>query len=235
MSNIISKAAARLYNQSSLKRLGCVHSRFIRPAILNSFNPNNSNWNPLVVRRACSIHVVRVYFGQAPPPEKYNWIDGVEYLERYRPGGYHPVMIGDVLGDSYLIIEKLGDGANSTVWLARDAKNKRYVALKVNVSGSDQPRQEVEILKALSKSPYLVEGGELCFDMRNTVPQILDDFEVSGPNGTHVCRVVAPAGADLGRPSLGRLFSIQVARALAGGLATCLSFVHARGFVHGGE
>ncbi|KAE8153175.1 hypothetical protein BDV25DRAFT_149818 [Aspergillus avenaceus] len=28
---------------------------------------------------------------------EYNWIDGAESLEKYGPGGYHPIMIGDVL------------------------------------------------------------------------------------------------------------------------------------------
>jgi hypothetical protein len=32
---------------------------------------------------------------------KYNWIDGAESLENYMPGGYHPIMIGDILHDRY--------------------------------------------------------------------------------------------------------------------------------------
>ena len=30
---------------------------------------------------------------------EYNWIKGVETLEKYQPGGYHPIKIGDVLND----------------------------------------------------------------------------------------------------------------------------------------
>jgi serine/threonine-protein kinase SRPK3 len=29
------------------------------------------------------------------PSIEYRWIDGVERLEMYQPGGYHPVMIDD--------------------------------------------------------------------------------------------------------------------------------------------
>ena len=44
-----------------------------------------------------------------------------EDLEDYRPGGYHPVHIGDAFKDSrYVIVRKLGWGHFSTVWLARD-------------------------------------------------------------------------------------------------------------------
>jgi serine/threonine protein kinase len=45
-----------------------------------------------------------------------------EPFELYRPGGYHPVHIGDTLCHSrYTIIRKLGWGQYSTVWLAKDA------------------------------------------------------------------------------------------------------------------
>lgn len=44
-----------------------------------------------------------------------------EDLEDYRPGGYHPVNIGDDFNEGrYMIVRKLGWGHFSTVWLARD-------------------------------------------------------------------------------------------------------------------
>ena len=46
-----------------------------------------------------------------------------EDLEDYRPGGYHPVSIGDDFSAGrYVIVRKLGWGHFSTVWLARDNK-----------------------------------------------------------------------------------------------------------------
>lgn len=46
-----------------------------------------------------------------------------EWVEDYRPGGYHPVVIGDVFNNSqYKVIRKLGEGSYSTVWLAHDLK-----------------------------------------------------------------------------------------------------------------
>jgi serine/threonine-protein kinase SRPK3 len=38
------------------------------------------------------------------------------------PGGYHRVVIGDIFNERYVVLEKLGWGHFSTVWLARDAK-----------------------------------------------------------------------------------------------------------------
>lgn len=41
----------------------------------------------------------------------------------YKPGGYHPVALGDTLKDGrYIIYHKLGYGGFSTVWVARDSK-----------------------------------------------------------------------------------------------------------------
>ena len=44
-----------------------------------------------------------------------------EGLEKYCPGGYHPIHLNDHLKDGqYEILHKLGFGSFSTVWLARD-------------------------------------------------------------------------------------------------------------------
>jgi len=47
----------------------------------------------------------------------------IEGPHGYRPGGYHPVHLGDVYGQKYRVIHKLGFGAYSTVWLARDLES----------------------------------------------------------------------------------------------------------------
>ena len=38
----------------------------------------------------------------------------------YRPGGFHPVYIGDVYADKYKTLNKIGYGVYSTVWLIQD-------------------------------------------------------------------------------------------------------------------
>lgn len=54
-----------------------------------------------------------------------------EGIDDYNKGGYHTVHIGEVLNDRYVILQKLGWGHFSTVWLSRDTKNDTYVAIKI--------------------------------------------------------------------------------------------------------
>ena len=50
-----------------------------------------------------------------------------EPLQRYRPGGYHPIRLGDSLKSGrYQILHKLGWGRYATVWLAKDHRSVSY-------------------------------------------------------------------------------------------------------------
>lgn len=162
------------------------------------------------------------------PHIEYNWIPRVEALEDYEPGGYHPIIIGDTLHNGrYQIADKLGHGGYSTVWLARDTLLKRYVALKVNTASS-VPR-EPKVLKALSKSCMASPahpGSRL-------VPDLLDEFEVRGPNGTHTCYTLTLAARNI-RDASPSLIPLDAARALSYSLARAVAYVHSQGYVHGG-
>jgi serine/threonine protein kinase len=100
---------------------------------------------------------------------KYNWIDGGENLEKYEPGGYHPIMIGDTLQERYQVVDKLGFGGYSTVWLARDLRLSQYVAVKVGIADSpdrDSLRRELKALQALPHHHHNTHSGTagvVCF------------------------------------------------------------------------
>ncbi|KAJ5180238.1 hypothetical protein N7492_003448 [Penicillium capsulatum] len=157
---------------------------------------------------------------------EYNWIRGVESLEEYRHGGYHPIMIGDMLYDRYRIADKLGFGGYSTVWLAQDTHSKQFVAVKVSIAESLP--HEIKTVKALSLPPSLpMRPG------RDLIPVLLDEFKVQGPNGEHFCYTVTPAQCNLREISFSRLFPLDVARALVYGLAQAVAYIHSQGYVHG--
>ncbi|KAF8465413.1 hypothetical protein BDZ91DRAFT_820839 [Kalaharituber pfeilii] len=63
--------------------------------------------------------------------------DPTEWIEEYRPGGFHPVHLGDEFDNGiYEILRKLGYGGYSTVWLAHDVKyaQSTYLAIKAHPS-----------------------------------------------------------------------------------------------------
>lgn len=70
----------------------------------------------------------------------------------YSPGGFHPVHIGDLYNNRYLVLRKLGYGISSTVWLVLHVYRKKYYAMKVlsaEYGGTYGPILEDEILHCL--------------------------------------------------------------------------------------
>lgn len=45
--------------------------------------------------------------------------------------GYKSIYIGQVISDRYVVLEKLGWGQFSTVWLCKDIKRNTFIALKI--------------------------------------------------------------------------------------------------------
>ncbi|KAF7556895.1 hypothetical protein G7046_g6183 [Stylonectria norvegica] len=121
----------------------------------------------------------------------------VEWPELYRPGGYHPVSIGDTLGEGrYRVIRKLGDGSFSTVWLAENKEVTeelpKYIALKVMMArqSSTAVKTELEIHAALAEAEG--EHGSSGHNLK-----LLTSFGETGPNGTHTCLVFNPMGINV--------------------------------------
>ncbi|KAE8310745.1 hypothetical protein BDV41DRAFT_590124 [Aspergillus transmontanensis] len=113
------------------------------------------------------------------PYFEYQPIEGVERLERYRPGGYHPIHIGDVLKGRYRVVV--------------------HVAVKISIG--DSSPHEADILCAIANSPEDYDPG------RSMIPIIQDIFEIQGPNGCHKCYIAPPAqsSADCARALLAEL------------------------------
>ncbi|KAL1266057.1 hypothetical protein QQF64_004084 [Cirrhinus molitorella] len=111
----------------------------------------------------------------------------------YCKGGYHHVKIGDLFNGRYHIIRKLGWGHFSTVWLAWDIQGKRFVAMKVVKSAEHYTETALDEIKLLRA----VRNTDQNDPSREKVVQLLDDFKISGVNGTHVCMVFEVLGHHL--------------------------------------
>jgi len=119
--------------------------------------------------------------------------DEQEAPSDYVKGGYHPVKIGDLFHNRYHVVRKLGWGHFSTVWLCWDLNEKKFVALKVVKSAAhytETALDEIKLLKCVRET----DGTN---PFRNRTVQLLDDFKISGINGTHVCMVFEVLGHNL--------------------------------------
>ncbi|KAM3490723.1 hypothetical protein MY3957_005979 [Beauveria namnaoensis] len=161
-----------------------------------------------------------------------------EWIEDYRPGGYHPVLLGDLFNDGqYKVIRKLGEGSFSTVWLARDERNKRYFALKILVAEASGQAREVRILQHLAAVAPAEE--------QRRITQLLDEFEHRGPNGTHKCLVFEPMGPTVNsmveelpqfkprRRQMRVRYPPNMAKSILKQSLQALAFLHSNGVAHG--
>ncbi|XP_061843231.1 SRSF protein kinase 1a isoform X3 [Nerophis lumbriciformis] len=111
----------------------------------------------------------------------------------YCKGGYHHVKVGDLYNGKYHVIRKLGWGHFSTVWLSWDIQMKRFVAMKVVKSAEHYTETAVDEIKLLKS----VRNSDPNDPKREMVVQMVDDFKISGVNGTHVCMVFEVLGHHL--------------------------------------
>lgn len=156
---------------------------------------------------------------------KYEYIEDCESLERYCPGGFYPIKLGDHLCDGrYSIVHNLGFGGSSTVWLASDQKRQELVAIKIKTADSASESQEVDILNQLH--------GQLL------IRQLLHSFVENSPNGSHHCLVMEAASCSLMQSKsliFHGLLDLPTARSIAADLVSTVQFLHGQGIVHGGE
>ncbi|XP_069098264.1 SRSF protein kinase 2-like [Pleurodeles waltl] len=134
------------------------------------------------------------------PSRRWGMIQACESMKDSNTGelqlqvsGYHVVKLGDLLNERYHVIRKVGWGEYSTVWLCWDFKCDRFVAIKVVKSGfsfTSAAKDEIKMLKnmdeTVSKNPY-----------RDKVVKLIEDFEISGEYGTHICMVFDFQGSHL--------------------------------------
>ncbi|KAJ4210891.1 hypothetical protein NW759_012923 [Fusarium solani] len=145
----------------------------------------------------------RLRQGQKPPEESrsfptsgFGLIDQSQKVEEEELPGYVadrfcPVRLGEVFHGRYQTVAKLGFGSSSTIWLARDLSDHRYVALKVYVHTS-RFHQELPLYKDIGPKLSSTENPG-----RANVRQLLDSFKIDRPRGQHVALVFQPAQMSL--------------------------------------
>ncbi|KAL4760995.1 uncharacterized protein BDW70DRAFT_168304 [Aspergillus foveolatus] len=159
----------------------------------------------------------------------------IEPLDYYSTRRFHPVHLMDTFeGSRYRVIRKLGYGSFSTVWLARDTKLGRYVALKVGQAedqSSSAPIEETRIYQLLAETKFPSHPG------RDHYLPLLDQFRYTGPNGTHQALVYEPMSASVTEVKEALFpngpFPCQMAKAILWQTLLGLDFLLTNGVAHG--
>ncbi|XP_068148814.1 SRSF protein kinase 3 isoform X4 [Drosophila tropicalis] len=132
-------------------------------------------------------------YPDSPDSSLYGSDEEQEDASQYCRGGYHPVVIGDIFDNRFRVVRKLGWGHFSTVWLCRDLKDEKYVALKVVKSAPhyiETAADEIRLLEAIRDAdPMDVK--------RERIVRLMNHFTVRGVNGVHTCLVFEALGCSL--------------------------------------
>lgn len=144
-----------------------------------------------------------------------------ETLPRYCSRHFYPVRLGEIFDERYEVVAKLGYGASSTVWLARDLwkyvfpillafsiyllltprlrwrwQTNRFAALKILTGGDNVEKKafstELEMSRCIASTDPKSEGLRYLRTVQNS-------FEVAGPDVTHLGLVYAPMRESLSR------------------------------------
>ncbi|KZV69456.1 hypothetical protein PENSPDRAFT_652318 [Peniophora sp. CONT] len=172
-----------------------------------------------------------------------------ESIAKYRPGGLHPVTLGTIICSPtarYRVVQKLGVGGFSTVWLVEILGTPGIAAMRISSAQSTPPGQD-DVLRHIA----MMESPPAHF------VAIFDRFKMEGPNGTHeviVMEILAPVTAALywmtgcfrpssavpnagssGMPGAtqGRTSAAATRKAITRSLVEAVSEMHAAGIVHG--
>lgn len=167
------------------------------------------------------------------PPFRYRSMGlyDIEDVEKYAPGGFHPVDIGEIISSAkcdYEVVHKLGHGGCATVWLVRSgAQSTSYHALKILCADdADYPNHELAVLEHLKK---VARAGH------PNVVDLHDSFKLSGPNGEHQCLVFPVLGPKVEMMNNQTMISGPVRHDICRQVASAAAFLHDHGVCHGGK
>ncbi|ETS74292.1 hypothetical protein PFICI_14158 [Pestalotiopsis fici W106-1] len=153
-----------------------------------------------------------------------------EDIELYRPGGLHPIHIGDYLDadQNFEVLHKLGFGSSSTVWLCFDHYSRYYRAVKVFTADTSTLRWY--------DNPQVQALADRTVDeaLPHTIVTPLKKFWVKGHNGKHLCLVLPVLGPNLldGLEGAG-LDTPDYLQDLCRSLAGTVNYLHQNGVIHG--
>ncbi|KAH6840605.1 kinase-like domain-containing protein [Chaetomium sp. MPI-CAGE-AT-0009] len=159
-----------------------------------------------------------------PDPPTYAYysdLDMGEDVNCYRPGEFHPVLIGDMLDGRFKVVNKLGFGSEVTVWLCRDVTLGKWRAIKIYAAQfSHEDLASVKLTQPTPERPSIFATS-------------LEHFWIVGPNGRHLCAVQPLLGPPVSSVAFHYRHEPMFLRDLCRQLAKAVHLLHEKGFCHG--
>ncbi|KAF2099418.1 kinase-like protein [Rhizodiscina lignyota] len=186
------------------------------------------------------------------PTSGFEPAESSEKLEEERlwgsePSDYYPVKLGDIYNNRYKVRGKLGYGGSSTIWLASDIKENRFVVLKVFALSRRGAKREPNFFSTLDEveKTYKIEGPGGVYIRRP-----LDQFSITWNDPgkppqigtrkwTHPVLVFKPLGPSIGTLFRQRLITDQRGmtpedvKLIIRHTLSVLDYLHTANFIHG--
>lgn len=173
------------------------------------------------------------------PPRRgqlyYTWDEmqgqQLEDFEQYRPGGHHPVILGEFLGEEerFQVWHKMGQGTYGLIWMCRDLVQEKFCAVKV---------LRAELSKHADKLPELrvkemLGGVSVEEAWENHIALPLETFVQNGPNGEHLCIVTPLLGPPITESRIYHSDDTPFLKDICFQLVEGMDFMHSHDLGHG--
>ncbi|KAI0479230.1 kinase-like domain-containing protein [Xylariaceae sp. FL0804] len=159
-------------------------------------------------------------------------MDWIENPEQYEKGGYHPVLVDELLEDRFEVVHKLGWGGIATVWLCMDHQKKKWCAVKI--LSADCSSEDCPDLKALKTFQDKRVSPSQAASHGIIIPD--EHFWIDGPNGRHLCLVQPVLGMRLDKrvdTSGQNEMDFELLKNISYQMVRSMEFLHSKGLCHG--
>lgn len=155
----------------------------------------------------------------------------LEDFEQYGPGGHHPVVLGDFLGEDnrFQVWHKMGQGTYGLVWMCRDLADGKFCAVKVLRDDLSKHADKLPELRLRE----LLGGVSAKEAWDNHIVMPLDTFTQRGPNGEHLCIVMPLLGPSITEVRTFNWNNLPFLKDICFQLVEGMNFMHTHGLCHG--
>ena len=229
--NMFARRALRAVPRQRLQSLiKAMSSPLVSPPPLRTSLPTST-----ALSMSSSSRVPRVFptsgFQVIDPADKV----GEEQLPFYNRDEYYPMRIGEVIGEHYQVVAKLGYGATSTVWLGRDLRDGKYWTLKVHINTLTHNQERV-VYRHLASVTITTPNHP----GKRHIRVLHDSFTLINPHGhgDHEVFVMVPLGMSLKtmqerQPT--RVFEKMLVTSALDQVLVSLDYLHDAEVVHTGR